>query len=152
MTVEKSLRILSRWGIIAVGEELILAGYEGISTPRTSTAVVALDVSGGRALTRTGRPYVLSGSEDREAALAAFRSLWDAGDRDVRAVPAVTAAGMVAERPYEAPPLTPAEQRDLYELRLEHIRQQLGAAPEVEEPETGEDGHLDWRPDFGGKP
>lgn len=102
----KSERVLSRWGILMVGEiGPILAGDEDGVLLRTSTPLVLFDADSLRGLTSSGRPYRLVGEADPVHAVEAFTTLWGTRDAEVRVLtPAEAAATLVRKpnRPFES--------------------------------------------------
>jgi hypothetical protein len=121
----KTERILSRWGLLMVGRTgPILAGCEGMEVRRTSTSLVSFDAFRLTGTTASGRPYRLVGESEPGYALAAFRSLWDAGGTVVRVVTpaeAVAIIGRHGNKPFER---SATEQAKLDQRRLDHIAAQ----------------------------
>jgi hypothetical protein len=92
--VKKTVRTLLRWGLVSEnGRGPFLAGMERLTQTRCSTALVALDVENGTALTASGRPYRLCGPCDSQFARSVARSIW--GVADIRALTSQEAVEMI---------------------------------------------------------
>ncbi|MGO4558110.1 hypothetical protein [Mesorhizobium sp. 2RAF21] len=122
----KQERILSRWGLVMIGEHgPILAGSEGGGVYRTSTPLVEFDAEAGTGVTASGRPYRLVGAGDPGYALRTVHALWSVKDQEVRVVSPDEAVDLIAAKGNAPFRRTLEEQAKIDGLRLRHISREF---------------------------